>query len=382
MKQKALRVGLDGSQAGFDFSGIGNYSRNFIKQIAKAAPENQYLIFSTEEKSERLENELSSHPQKQSLEWHGPKKRKSLLSTRTRLLKSLLKNENLDLYHGLGGYLPKGLKCPRVVTAHEFGFLRHPQYFRWIDRTIHKLPMVRSLKAADLIFAVSHSVKEQIVERFKLKEEKVVVTYQSCHERFRLDGPLDEKTQTRIRNKYNLPRTFIFTLATIEPRKNLAHTLEAFAEVKKHFPELKFVIAGRETPYLKNLLKTVQSREIESDVFYLSTIESEDLPKLYKLAQLFVYVPITEGFGLPVLEALSCGTPVLTASTGALPEITSEPTSILVNPHSVKSIENGLITAFYGKNLENMKAQIPSELARFQPDRVMKRVLSGYQRLL
>lgn len=198
----------------------------------------------------------------------------------------------------------------------------------------YKFLFPRTLKTADRIIAVSNSTKRDLINYFNIPEEKIKVILEAADEKFKL---LNKEEINEVKQKYNLNFPFILYVGTLEARKNIPTLIKAFYKIKKKNIEHKLVIAGKKGWKYKEIFETIDKLDLQNDVVFTGYVSDEDLPALYNAADLFVYPSIYEGFGLPPLEAMACGTPVITSNTSSLPEVVGD-AGIMVDPCDVDGL--------------------------------------------
>jgi len=256
-------------------------------------------------------------------------------------LPGLLRKEKAQLYHATGYILPWFLKTPNVLTVHDLIALDYPQYCKNENALYFRLCLPRSIKRADRIIAVSYTVKEDILRRFKIDPEKIDVVYHGVDASFKkiVAGQILE----RVRNKYHIPQQYILFVGNLEPKKNLVRLIDAFLLLKKKnaIPH-KLLIVGQDGWKSEAIHKRLERSGDTSDIVFTGYVDNEDLPAIYSMAALFAFPSLYEGFGLPVLEAMACGTPVLISDRGALPEIAGN-IFPQVDPTSVPDIAAGML---------------------------------------
>lgn len=248
-----------------------------------------------------------------------------------------IKTENLDIYHGLSNELPWSIKkagVKSVVTIHDLIFLRYPEYYPFIDRQIYKLKFNHACKVADKIIAISEATKADIITYFGTKSEKIEVVYQTCDPIFRV--LLDYNKKELVKRKYDLPERYILYLGTIEKRKNALTLIKAYLHTN---PEIHLLIAGRPTDYLSEINEFLKLSDIGDRIIFRHNIESGDLPALYQSATMFVYPSVFEGFGIPILEALYSGVPVIT-STGSCFSETGGDAALYCDPYDIDQMSD------------------------------------------
>ncbi len=226
-----------------------------------------------------------------------------------------------DLYHATSYILPWFCRLPSVLTVHDLIALDHPGYCQNESAVYFGLCLPRSIKRASRIIAVSETVKQDIIRKFDIDARKITVVYHGVENAFKKITCSD--TLDRIRLKYRLPEKFILFVGNLEPKKNLERLIAAFLLLKEknHIPQ-QLVIVGKDGWKSSDVFKKIRESPLAGAIICTGYADREDLPALYSLADLFAFPSLYEGFGLPVLEAMACGTPVLISNRGALPEIT------------------------------------------------------------
>jgi glycosyltransferase involved in cell wall biosynthesis len=274
----------------------------------------------------------------------------------------LNKNSDLDIIHN-PSQIPTYFKIRQksIVTAHDITPLLLPDAFRLGRPLIYKLLTVKTLQNADKIIAVSYSTKRDLLKHLNIQDDRVEVIYEGVdHEKYRV---LPDAEVQDIKERYGLDSPFILYVGTLEPRKNIPNLIKAFSKLNKGVNKYKLVIVGKKGWKYDEIYKTVEELDIKRDVIFTGYVLSEDLPKLYNAASLFVYPSLYEGFGLPPLEAMACGTPVITSNTSSLPEVVGN-AGIMVNPYNVDDLaeamrevltNEGLRQDMIGKGLERAK---------------------------
>lgn len=238
------------------------------------------------------------------------------------LLGKYYRRNNFDVFHSPGYILPFGNFSPAVVTIHDIIALQFPGLCQAENSAYFNAMLPRTIKCAQRLIAISHKVKEDILGRFpEVDPGKIAVVYQGINESFK---PIrDPATLRTVRARYRLPAQFILFVGNVEPKKNLLRMVRVLSELKKHcnIPH-KLVIVGRKSWGYEALVAHIQSLGLTEEVFLLGFVEEPDLPAIYSLADVFFFPSLYEGFGIPPLEAMACGTPVITSAAGALPETT------------------------------------------------------------
>src|SRR5688500_271008 len=253
----------------------------------------------------------------------------------------VLHRERPDVFHAPHYVLPPATRCRSVVTIHDCIHLMFPQYLRNRAAYVYaRASMWSAAHQAHRILTVSEASKRDIIHFFNVPPEKVVVVYNAIEERF-AKTPSAEAIE-RVRERYQLNHPFVLYVGNIKPHKNLVRLIEAFAELRRRgFDELKLLIIGDEISKLPALRRAVHSHKLHKHVRLLGYLEDETLASLYRLASVFVFPSLYEGFGLPPLEAMASGTPVVTSNVSSMPEVTGD-AAVLVDPYDVNSIVEGI----------------------------------------
>ena len=375
-----MRIGFDAKRAYQNFTGLGNYSRDLIENLIEFYPRNEYRLFAPKENKNPRLNFLSSHKTVSTIFPETPlnKTFKGLWRS-INMEKSIIKNE-IDVYHGLSNEIPriKSHNIPYVVTIHDLIFKRYPRNYRNIDRKIYNAKFRYAVKHADLTIAISEQTKNDIVNYYDADPEKIKVIYQTCHKNFRKE--YSSELLHHIKKKFNLPDQFILNVGTIETRKNLISIINAMTLMKIKAP---LVVVGKKTKYMNFI--NVQLKKLKfnpSQITFLHNVSVEDLPGIYQLSSLFVYPSIFEGFGIPILEALCCGIPVITTKGGCFGEAGGE-YSMYVEPLNMVELAQKMDECLtYSKKREKMIIKGLLHAKRFEPEILSKELMQAYHGLL
>lgn len=256
-------------------------------------------------------------------------------------------------------FTPLTGQTPTVLTIHDLSFLRQPEFFSWRRRFWHSsLHLQRLVNRADKIIAISENTKRDLMELLAVPAAKITVIYSAASPSFQ---PLVENDQSLIecRQKYDLPRRFILSLSTCEPRKNLVNIIRAYDNLRQRCPGLAdcpLVIAGGQGWKQGAAKRAWRQSAYRSDIHWLGYLPADELPALYNLASLIVYLSFYEGFGLPVLEAMASGRPVIAAATTALPEV-ADTAALLVDPADSQALSRAMEQVLTDRQLAEKLAQ-------------------------
>ena len=341
-----MKIAYDSKRAFRNYSGLGNYSRTVINAMSKHFPENQYYLYTPKTgynfddfppKITKIISPENILDKKFNSYWRSYKIPLSLLK------------EKVDIYHGLSHELPVNIRksgVKSIVTIHDLIFFRYPELYKRIDRKIYQKKYTHAVNVADKILAISQQTKRDIVDFLNINESRVEVIYQSSNPIF--SSHLSNEGLVKIREKYDLPSEFILSVGTIERRKNLLELVKAVHRGKINVP---IVIVGREKKYAEEVYTYIADNQV-SNVIFLRNVPNEDLPAIYQLADVFAYPSSFEGFGLPVLEAIQSGTPVI-AGKGSCLEETGGADSIYIDPYNTEEFSNAIQKVFSDSDLRN-----------------------------
>jgi len=227
----------------------------------------------------------------------------------------------------------------KVITVHDLTPLLFPNLFKWGDVMLHRLLLKKTINKADKIITDSYHSQKDLMEYLDVPKEKIKVIYLGKDESFR---PLSSKEINEVKEKYRLPEQFILSVGGLHPIKNISRLLKAFHLARKDGMQHKLVIVGGIVDKTNDIFQTIQDLGLEENVIFTGIIPHNDLIGLYNAANLFMYPCLYAGFGFPPLEAMSCGTPVITSCNSSLPEVTGD-AAVLINPYDTKEIAQAIV---------------------------------------
>jgi glycosyltransferase involved in cell wall biosynthesis len=365
-----MRVAIDARKL-HDF-GIGTYIRNLLRQLARIDQHTEYVLLCRDadlgigaQLGTNFRTVLEPSPNYSLREQiHVP---------------WVLRRERPDVYHAPHYVLPVAVPCRSVVTIHDCIHLMFPQYLP--NRAAYayaRATMWAAARRSDRILTVSEASKRDILHFFNVPPEKIVVVYNAIDEHFWVT-PGDEAI-ARVRERYQLDHKFVLYVGNIKPHKNLVRLIEAFAELRTSEAEdLKLLIIGDEISRLPALRRAVHKHKLHKHVRFLGYLPDDTLAILYRLASAFAFPSLYEGFGLPPLEAMASGTPVVTSNQSSLPEVTGD-AAVLVDPYDVESIVDGLRRVLGDPALAADLGRRGQERAReFSWERSVEKIRQVYQ---
>jgi len=371
-----MRIGFDAKRAFNNPTGLGNYSRTLIRQLSQLYPEHQYFLFTP---SLIQKFELFPPPNVKVILPDNPVHRFFSSFWRSVSMGKTILNNKIDIYHGLSNELPANINksgAKSVVTIHDLIFLRYPGLYKRIDRLVYKRKFLSASLQAERIVAVSQQTRSDLISFFNIDPEKIEVVYQGCNPAFY--EKVSEERKIQIRNKYKLPENFILYVGTIEERKNLLFLIRA---VHEHKIKLPLVVFGRKTPYMEKINTYIDRRHVKN-IYFHEYASQTDLPPIYQMSDIFVYPSSFEGFGIPVLEAINSGIPVIAAKGSCLEE-TGGKSSIYVDPFNPAEVASAINRVLHDKDLRQQMIDDGYEHAlNFREKKTAARLMEVYQKLL
>jgi glycosyltransferase involved in cell wall biosynthesis len=328
----AITIAIDLSAAAHERAGLGRYAASLAQALLPLEP--GLTAFVNDPRESRLRPPLSGLPTHTA---NLPRKLWRLRAAAPYFGGPALDHafEGLTLFHATEHLLPKLTRARSVFTLHDVAYLLFPQYHLLQNRLYLTLMMPRFLARADRVIAVSEASRRDALRFYRLHPEKVSVIPEGVESRFRPEP--DPAHLAAVRQKYALPERFILYVGTIEPRKNLPTLLDAYAALRAHHPSLGLVIAGGKGWLYQSFFERLRSLGLETQTRVTLTgyVPDDDLPALINCAEVFAFPSLLEGFGLPPLEAMACGIPVVCSNASSLPEVVNE-AGLLVAPDDVR----------------------------------------------
>lgn len=371
-----MKIGFDAKRAFLNNSGLGNYSRTLIKSLHSHYQENELFLYTTKRSGNTFEQQIEKTS---NIHIHTPQSfidKKLRSRWRSYGITELLNQHHIDVYHGLSNELPFNIqqfKGKKIVTTHDLIFLRYPELYPFLDRKIYNKKFRHACDIADTIIAISEETKRDIEKYYFIPENKIQVIYQSCDDAF-YQTP-DTAFEQSVKTKYNLPPQFLFYVGTIEERKNLLTIVKALKKVK----DIPLFVVGKKTSYFEKVKAYLKANQLEQRVHLLEHVSNEELPAIYRAASIFIFPSIFEGFGIPIIEALTSKTPVITTKGACFPEA-GGPDTLYIDPTNENELAEKINYLLNNEANRSLIAQKGFEYAqKFHPKNITSQLIELYK---
>jgi len=359
--------------------GISRYIRHLLIELAKQPGKHEYTVFvNGQDVVERL---AAQHPQITYIPVSWSESRPIARVTWEQLtLPSIIRQRHIDVLHSPANVLPERLprSCAGVVTLHDLAFMRFPNILKRSKRLYHRTFTIRSLQHATMVITDSDSTKQDAIELVGVPAERIQTVYLAVEPRF--SNEIKAEELEAFRQKQALTKGFLLYLGTLEPRKNITTIIEAYAQLRQKYAiEEKLVLAGGKGWFYDAIFEKVQKLGLESEVMFPGYVADSEQALWYSAASAFVYPSLYEGFGLPVAEALSCGTPVVTSNVSSLPEAGAD-IALCVDPQNVEAMAEALYKALTDVAYrQKCRTMAPAVAQRFSPQRMVEQIIAIYE---
>ncbi len=342
-----MKIIIDISPFVHNQGGVGRYAKSLVDAIYKLDDKNQIILFETCVKD--LKTSFNVPFPEKKLNWSKKRWRlSSLISLYLNLNFTKYVGEG-DIFHATDHIFPNLPKQKKVFTIHDISYLSLPNTHLKTNSLFLKIAMPILLKKADKVICISEYTKKEVLQNYNISEDKTKMIYLGIDPIF--FEKVDEIKISQNKTKWNIPEKYILYVGNIEPRKNLSRLIEAYSLVRSTGLEEKLIIAGKKSWLYKDIINKVSDLGLEKDVIFTGIVPDSDLPALYQGAILFVFPSLLEGFGLPPLEAMASGIPVITSSTSSLGEICSN-SALTVDPQKVNEIAQAIKAVITNQNLK------------------------------
>jgi glycosyltransferase involved in cell wall biosynthesis len=381
-----MNIGFDAKRAFHNNTGLGNYSRTLINGLAEYYPEHQYFLFNPKPSNIFPINNYNIHECLPS----GYLSKVLKSAWRSNWIKRDLLKEKINLYHGLSYELPYDidkLNISSVVTIHDLIYERFPEQYSTVDVKIYRAKSMYACQHADSVIAISEQTKQDLVDIYKVPENKISVCYQSCNPSFA--ETISKEYKEEVREVFKLPPEFFVYVGSVIERKNLLNIVKAMALLNNEL-QIPLVVIGGGKQYKQRVKNFIHDNNLNDRVIWFSEndkkISTEEYTKtiasIYQMSVALIYPSLFEGFGIPVLEALYSRTPVITSNTSCLPE-TGGDAAIYVNPASEEEIAAAMLKVYKNKVFtEEMTNKGWKHAQNFTVEKCSASVMNVYKQLM
>lgn len=321
-----MRIGMDARLVHYHQAGIGQYILRLTDALASLDHENEYYLFQSRKDRTQLVQAPNFHRR---VLWTPSHHRFERLALSAEMLP-----HPLDVFHSPDFIPPRRLRAPNVITVHDLAFLLYPRFLTPQAARYYGQIDPASRSAAHII-AVSQSTKRDVTRLLGVPEDKVTVIYEAANRTARSTDKPDAKRH--VQEKYGITGDFILFVSTIEPRKNLPTLLAAYSKLRDNYKSTaRLVVAGHKGWLTEEVDQTIEKYKLAELVCFLGSVPDQELGYLYNAARVFALPSFYEGFGLPPLEAMASGTPVIVSNVSSLPEVVGD-AGLLADPNDVEA---------------------------------------------
>jgi len=369
-----LRIAIDAHSVGTGLGGNESYATNLIEALAEIDQTNRYTLYVTKREAvERFGNRWPNFLVRSTLP-HTPLIRIPLT------LSAELRRNPVDVLH-VQFTAPPFSPCPVVVSIHDLSFEHLPQTFKWRSRKQLRITVRRTARQASQVIALSEYARNDIVRTYEVSSDKISVIPLAAGDHFR---PIrDEEELQRVRQTYGIEGEYMLSVGAIQPRKNLGRLVAAYSHLRGAKPEgklPKLVLAGKCAWLYDETLRAIKELELSDSIILTGYVPESDLPALYSGALCFIYPSYFEGFGLPPLEAMQCGVPVIVGDRTSLPEVVGD-AGVLVDPFDVNALAAAIERVVSDSNLRaKLSVQGLARAKLFEWRETARQTLAVYQK--
>ena len=368
-----MRIAVDGSAIPRQMAGAGVYTYQLVRALAETAGSHQLTVFARP----GLFDELAAQQPRLQVVHIDQSSRVARLAWEQTRLPSLLRRHEIDLLHSPHHHTPLATRRPRVVTFNDVTFLILPERYPPVRRLYMATVTRAAARVADAIITPSQTVRRDVIDRLGVPDERVVTIPDAAGPQY---VPIeDESVLDRLRQQYQLPGRYILSIGSLEPGKNRGRLIQAYAGLEGAGVDCPLVVAGRPAWRYEGDNEQVRRLGLQDQVRFLGYVPDGDLPALYSAATLLAFPSLYEGFGLPVLEAMSCGTPVVTANVAGTAEIAGD-AALLVDPRNVGALAEAMGRLLSDDALRtDLRARGLERAKQFSWQRTARETLSVYE---
>lgn len=370
-----MRVGFDATLHGARTTGAGEYQRQLLLTLPGMVPDLELLVYAARGAGHTPQAGLTV----QEMPW-GPGERVRRILQGGLAWRRRWREDRLDLLHVPFYYLPPGAPDRSIVTIYDARFLRYPETYPRARAAFLRRAVPWSLRRATRVVTISEFTRRELIELLGLDPARIRVTLLAPRAEFRPER--NPERLAAVRERYRLPPRFILSTSTLEPRKNLARVVEAFAALRARGVAEALVLAGVRYFGTREMEQAIARHNLSGVVHLPGYIDDADMAALYSLAEVFIYPSLYEGFGIPPLEAMACGTPVVASNTTSIPEVVGD-AACGVDPADVGSLAQGLGRVLQDASYADQLRELGFRRAReFTWERTARETLAVYREVL
>ena len=373
------RITIDYTPAIQQHAGIGRYADELTHALLALDTDDEFRLFYVDPAGRTPAPPLDRLTRTTLQRSNKPWRLQLLLASYLHRSLDRLVDQGTDVFHATDHVLPRLTHTRSVFTLHDLTVVKHPETHSALNRWFSQLMLPRFLRAADAIIAVSFSTQQDAATLYGIAADRMRVVHLGVRPRFK---SIDPAVCAAARTRYRLPDRFILTVGTIEPRKNMTVLLESYRILKDQGTDLKLVIAGKPGWHYQPFFSRLRDLGLEHEVILPGFLPDEDLPAVYALAEVFAFPSLYEGFGLPALEAMACGTPVICSNTSSLPEVAGD-AALLITPTDVRSWAQALAQVTRDRAFHaELRQRGLRQAARFTWEETARQTLAIYHETL
>jgi len=369
-----MHIAIDGHTIGTQLAGNVTYITGLLEGLASIDKENHYTLYVFREDAE----------QRYRGRWPNVNVRR-LNTGRGRIARYLwsfrepLREDKPDIFFAQFNAPPR-IKCKLVTAIHDLSFEHLPETFRWHEAARMRFAIRRTAVRSDHIVACSEYSRQDVLQTYSLPQDRVTAIHLAAAPSLRSE--MDPERLDTIRAKYGLPSDFILGLGSIQPRKNLKRLIEAYAKLAETSDVPKLVLAGKRAWLYVDSVDAAAEHGVGDRVIFTGFVPQEELAALYSAAKIFVYPSFFEGFGLPPLEAMQCGTPVITGDKTSLPEVVGD-AGLMVDPFDLTAIANAMHRLLTDGQLRaDLSARGIDRATKFSWTKTARQTLSVFEKVM
>jgi len=365
-----MKIAIDIRTAGGEKAGKGWYTFHIVQNLLQLDSENEYILYAKEGIAgfQQFKNAKVKLIQGRGLFWH-----KKIIRD--------VKREEVDVFFAPSSYITPALlpySIKTIVTVHDLVAFLFPNRHNKKAVILEKLFLKRALKKADQVITVSNNTKKDIFKKFKYEKDKMDTVYCSASDDFK---PIEKSSLSPFVAKTNLPQNFFLAVGTLEPRKNYPGLIKAFAKFGEKFPNYHLIIVGKEGWEFRPIYEEIRENHLSKKVHILGYLSGKSLIGLYNLAKALIFPSLYEGFGIPPLEAMKCGCPVIASYSSSIPEVVGD-SALLINPEKPMEIASAMLKLASSEELcEKLRNKGLQQSRKFSWEKSAQKLLQIIEKL-